>query len=75
MVDERGVDPAAPLEGEARPDVDADRARVDEAVDEVLGERAVDLRGPPRGALEAVDARVVDVDVEPGLVRRVAQAP
>ena len=43
------------------------------AVDELLREPPVDQAGRPGAALEPVDARVVDVGVEPVLVRRVPE--
>jgi hypothetical protein len=61
-------------EREARAHEDPLRAGGDEAVDEVLRELDVDLGRPPRRPLGAVAARVVDVDVEPILVRDVADA-
>ncbi len=48
------------------------RPRREEAVDELLRERAVDLGGVARGALAAVRARVVDVHVQAVLVAGVA---
>src|SRR4051794_26461311 len=74
VVDQRRDDPARAVEVEVRPDEDTDGARLDEAVDELLGEPAVDLGGADRSSLEAVAARVVDVDVEAALVGRVPQA-
>ena len=55
-----------------RSDEDSNRTCTDEAVDEVLRERPVDLRRRVRRPLTPVAARVVDVDVEPVLVRDVA---
>jgi hypothetical protein len=46
----------------------------DEAVDEILGETVIDLRGNARRPLAPVGAWVVDVDVEAVLVRDVAWA-
>src|SRR5688500_17746708 len=46
-----------------------------EAVDEVLRERPVDLAWRAGFPLAAVPARVIDVDVEPVLVREVAEPP
>jgi hypothetical protein len=65
--------PRGPVQREIGADEDLGRAPRDEAVDELLGGHDVDLVGPPRGALEPVEARVVDVDVEPVLVRQVAE--
>ena len=42
---------------------------VDEPVDQVLRKRAIDLRRSRRSALAAVQAGVVDVDVETVLMR------
>ena len=60
--------PAQPGRGA---DVDADRTGADEAVDEVLGEAAVDLVGTFRRTAAPVAPGVVHVDVEPVLVRDV----
>ena len=60
-------------ETRARADEDLDGARGDEPVDELLREPAGDLPGPVGRALAAVAPRVVDVRVEPVLVRRVAR--
>jgi hypothetical protein len=72
VVRERLNDSGRSREAGVRADEDANRAGRDEPVDEVLGERAVDLRGPSGRALPAVEPRVVDVDVEAVLVRDVA---
>jgi hypothetical protein len=50
---------------------DPDRARAHEAVDQILREPAIDLRDPLGGPLEPVTPWVVEVDVEPVLVRDV----
>ena len=60
-------------ETRARADEDLDGARGDEPVDELLREPAGDLPRPVGRALAAVAPRVVDVRVEPVLVRRVAR--
>src|SRR5215210_1306452 len=73
VVDQRRDDAARPVQAEARADEDPGRRPADEAVHELLGEPAVDLGGAEGGALEAVATGVVDVDVEAGLVRRVAE--
>src|SRR4051794_32918247 len=57
-----------------RPDEDANGAFACEAVHEVLRERAVDLGCRVRRPLAAVAPWVVDVDVEPVLMRDVARA-
>jgi hypothetical protein len=49
--------------------------RGDESVDEVLCESSIDLPDLLRRPLTVVEARVVDVDVEPVLVRRMPHAP
>ncbi len=51
-----------------RPDEDLRRAGGDEAVDQVLRERPVDLTRKPRRELAPIAPWVVDVDVEPVLV-------
>ena len=56
-----------------RADEDLLRARGDEAVDELLGRRAVDQRGLVGAALEPVERAGRDVGVEPVLVRGVAE--
>ena len=63
--------------GEPGPRADEDHLgpRLQEAVDEVLRERPVDLARRGGFPLAAVPARVVDVDVEPVLVREVAEPP
>lgn len=66
---------AAALERERRADEDRQRARRDEAVDEILREPQIDLRGRPRRALLAILAREVHVGVQPVLVRDVAERP
>ena len=55
------------------PDEELDRAGGAEAVDEVLGQRAIDLGRAPRRERRAVAARVHDVGVEAVLVRAVAE--
>jgi hypothetical protein len=55
-----------------RADVHGLSARGDEALDEVLGQRRVDLRSVARRFLALVRARVVDVHVEAVLVTGVA---
>ena len=71
MVRERLDDALRPGQAGVRPDEDADGAGPDEAVDEVLRQRAIDLPRAYRRGLTAVAARVVDVDIEPVLVRDV----
>jgi hypothetical protein len=61
-------------EPRVRPHEDEDGAGRDEAVDEVLAEPAVDLCRHFRRALTPIAPGVVDVDVEPVLVGRVARA-
>jgi hypothetical protein len=55
------------------PDEDEPGARAHEPVHEILSEPAVDLARRGRGPLPAVPARVVDIDVEPVLMRRVTR--
>ena len=59
VLDDRGRTP----QSEAAVDEDVLRAGGDEAVDEVLRERPIDLVQPGRGAQASVLARVVDVNV------------
>src|SRR3954452_5020352 len=73
VMDQRRDDPARPAQVQWRADEDPHGARAHEAVDELLGGAAVDLGGTEGGALEPVAARVVDVGVEPGLVREVPE--
>src|SRR4051812_6376191 len=73
VVDERHDDVPRALQVQVRADEDLHRPGGDEAVDEVLRERAIGLRGLDRAPLGAVLARVEDVRVEPVLVRRVAE--
>jgi hypothetical protein len=54
-----------------RPDEDARRTRLDEEIDERLRERKVDLVDPCRRPLAPVEAWVIDIDVEPVLMRDV----
>src|SRR4051794_36834910 len=74
VVHERYDSFARPRQAQVRADVDHARARGEEAVEQVLRERLVDLRRLVRAPLEPVQARVVDVGVEPVLVRAVAEA-
>ena len=60
------------FEADVRPDEDLDRARSHEPVNEVLREHVLDLGRASRPQLLPVAPRVVDVDVAPILVRRVA---
>ena len=73
VVHERHDPLARPVQARRRADVDDFRARREEAVDELLRRAAVDQRRRERAPLGAVDPRVVDVGVEPVLVRRVAE--
>jgi hypothetical protein len=75
VVREDPDDAPRPGQVRCRADEDADRAGADEAAHEVLSQRVVDLGRVVDGALAAVAARVVHVDVEPVLVRGVADAP
>ena len=63
-LDDRG----RPAQAGVRPDEDLRRAGRDEAVDQVLRERPVDLTRNCRRALAPIAPWVVDVDVEPVLV-------
>ena len=74
VMDEHLDDAGRTAEVRIGTDEDDLRARAHEPVDEVLGEPVVDLVDPPRRPLAPVDARVVDVGVEPVLVRGVADA-
>jgi hypothetical protein len=67
-------DVGRPDEVEVGSNEDSLRARADEDVDERLSEAEVDLARGLRGPLEPVPPRVVDVDVEPVLVRDVPGA-
>lgn len=75
MVDEPLDDPTGPGEPCVWPDEDVDGASADETMHQVLGEPPVDLVNPPRRELRAVDPRIVDVHVEPALMRGVAGLP
>jgi hypothetical protein len=55
-------------------DEDELRTSSHEPVDQILGEPAVDLGDRSRGSLTPIATRVVDVGVEPVLVRGVADA-
>ena len=68
------ITPGGPVRGRFGTDVDRHRSRGDEHVDQLLGECNVDLCDRARRTLAAVEAWVVDVDVEPVLVRCVADA-
>ena len=63
------------LEPDPRADEHPLGARRDEAIDQILRQATIDLARLPRRALAAVAARVVDVHVEPVLVREVTDAP
>jgi hypothetical protein len=52
----------------AWPDEDANGARANEPVDEILGQLPVDLIGPVGRAFAPIEARKEDIDVEPVLV-------
>ncbi len=73
VVDELLHDAAPAAECHARPDEHVLRSGRREAIHEILGEHAVDLPWRVRAALAPVSSRVVDVDVEPVLVRGVAE--
>jgi hypothetical protein len=62
------------LQTRARAHKDLRRTDADEARDEILRKPAVDLTGRPRRALAPVPPWVVHVDVEPVLVRSVADS-
>ena len=72
MMDEHLDDAGGTMKVGVGPDEDDLRARPREPVDEVLGEPVVDLPDRPRRSLAPVEARVVDIGVEPVLVRGVA---
>ena len=74
VVDERLDDPPWPAQADPRPDEDVDGAGLHETRHEVLRERAIDQSGPAGPELLPVAPRVVDVDVEPVLVRGVPPA-
>ena len=71
MVREHLHDVRWPAQASARPDEHADRPRADEAIEEVLGEPPVDLARALGWSLPLVEAWVVDVHVEPVLMRDV----
>src|SRR6185436_6611652 len=73
VVDQRYDDVLGTLEVQVRADEDLDRAGGDEAVDEVLGELAVDVLGLHGARLRPVLARIEDVGVEPVLMAGVAE--
>ena len=62
-----------PAEPGVRPDEDPHGSGTDEPIDEVLRERPRDLHRRVGRPLASVSAWVVDVDVEPVLVRDVAR--
>ena len=74
VVDEHLHDPRGPRRPSDGPTKTYSGSVADEQVDQLLRGRAVDLVGPARAAQPAVEPRVVDVGVEPVLVRRVADA-
>ena len=74
MVGDRLHDVRRAAEADVLADERELRARGDEAVDEVLRERAVDVLHGRRRQQRAVGARVEHVDVEAVLVRGVAEA-
>jgi hypothetical protein len=67
-------DPGRPGQARIRANEDADGSGGDEEVDERLGKSPVYLPSAERRTLAAVAARIVDVDVEPVLVRDVPRA-
>ena len=71
VVRERLHDLARSAQPERRADEHVLRAFTHEGVDELLRRRAVDLVRAPRPPQPAVEPRVVDVRVEPVLVRGV----
>ena len=73
VMDERHDDPARPVQVQVRPDEELDGAGRPEAIDEILRQRAIDLRRAHRRERRAVAARVHDVGVEAVLVRVVAE--
>jgi len=73
VVDERPDDRLRAPQAERRADEGDLRAGTHEAVDEVLRPAPVDLPRADGGAQQAVAPRVVDVGVEPVLVRRVTR--
>ena len=74
MVHERRHDPPRATQVERRADEHVHGSLGDERVDQLLRGGEVDLTRPDGSAQPAVVAGVVDVDVEPVLVRRVADA-
>jgi hypothetical protein len=72
MVREHLHDGRGSAEAGAGADEHADRPCVDEAIDEVLGEPPVDLVRALGRPFPLVEARIVDVHVEPVLMRDVA---
>jgi len=73
VVHERLDDPRRSRQIQARTHEDMRGTRRGERVDQLLGQQPVDQPGLMRAALAPVPAWVVDVDVEPVLVRRVSQ--
>ena len=73
VMDERYDDRARAAQVQVRPDEELDRAGRAKAIDEVLRQRAIDLRRAQRRERRAVAARVHDVGVEAVLVRVVAE--
>lgn len=71
MVREHLHDVRGPAEAGAGADEHADRPCADEAIDEILGESPVDLVRALGRPLPLVAARIVDVHVEPVLMRDV----
>lgn len=74
VMDEHLDDAGRAVEVGAGADEDDLRTGPREPVDQVLGEPVVDLVDPSRRPLAPVAARVVDIGVEPVLVRDVADA-
>ncbi len=64
-----------PAQAHVRPDEHESGAGSNEQVNQILGQRAIHLRRDGRRARETVDARIVDVDVAPVLMCRVADRP
>ena len=73
VVDQRDDDRPRPAKVQVRPDEQPHGAGPAEAVHQVLGQGAVDLRRAPGRQRRAVAARVHDVGVEAVLVRAVAE--
>jgi hypothetical protein len=66
-------DAGRPRQSGSRPDENELGASSNEAVDEVLGTRSIGLTGPEWSELPPITARIIDVDIQSVLVRRVPQ--